>query len=352
MNIFEEINGLKDGLNDEVTNGRFMPDKGINNPDVLISKVTGHFDEMIGVCQSKIINLDEERLRLERRLQPLQNQINDSETLIKMEWNQKPRVIANRAEGEAAKSVYESENKFRFSSLIFYVLFLAEFSYGYYIFKNIVLPDNTIQNYITSVVVGAMVLLIGIFAKLLPDSQIDIKRYELFKRINTVLAGISMTVFILCLVQMRETTNSFDMTKTVGKVENLNTQELFFNLSLLCTIIFGSSFFAHWHRHTPKKLLKKRFEEANELQRWYESDHFYYKSASIELYESLERIEKNLKPQLAILKEQISKFDPNYLKSLKRKALCNFIEGAHTIPLTEAKDLGRARAEQILKELN
>jgi hypothetical protein len=307
---------------------------------------------MLGFCQSKIINLEDEKVEIEKRLQPLKNQITDSETLILNEWNKKERFIANRAEAESSIRAFVDENKFKKKDLIFYTLFLAEFSYGYYIFKNIVLPDNNVQNYITSVVVGAMVLLIGVFAKLIPDSQLEIKKYELLKKINSVLAGISMTIFLICLVQMRETSSSFDMTKAIGKVESVNYQELVFNLSLLCTIIFGSAFFNHWHRSFPKKLLKKKHDEGIEMLQWYDSGHFYYKKASADFKTAVEKLEEKVKPQLAILKEQISKYDKSYMKSIKRQALSQFMIGTYTIPMTPEKEMGRSRAELILTSLN
>ena len=280
MYIFEKIKKVEDLIDEEIEKASTLSERGINNPEILNSKLDGYCSEMLGFCQSKIISLEEERLEVERRLQPIKNQITDSETLILNEWRKKEKTISNRAEAEASINMFLEEGRFKKKDLIFYALFLAEFSYGYYIFKNIVLPDNNIQNYITSVVVGAMVLLIGIFAKLIPDSQTDIKKYEFYKKINSVLAGISMLTFLICLVQMRETTNTFDMTKTIGKIENANYQELVFNLSLLCTIIFGSAFFNHWHRSYPKKLLKKKHDDGMELLQWYESDHFYYKKST------------------------------------------------------------------------
>lgn len=352
MYIFEKIKTVEDLILEEIDKATSLSERGINNPQIINSKLEGYCAEMLGFCQSKIITSEEEKLELEKRLQPLKNQIKDSETLIVNEWNKKERVVSNRAEGEASIRTFKEENKFKFKNLIFYALFVAEFSYGYYIFKNIVLPDNNIQNYITSIVVGAMVLLIGVFAKLVPDSQTDIKKYEFYKKINTILATLAMVVFIICLVQMRETTSTFDMTKAVGKVEKFNYQELFFNLSLLCTIIFGSAFFTHWHRCFPKRLLKKKHDEGKELLQWYESDHFYYKKATAEYVETHEKIEKDLKPKLSILKEQIAKYDQSFLKSIKRQALSQFMIGTYTIPLTAEKELGRNKAELLLTSLN
>lgn len=352
MQIFEKIKKVEDLISDEIERASTLSERGINNPEILNSKLDGYCSEMLGFCQSKIISLEDEKIDIEKRLQPIKNQITDSETLILNEWNKKGKTVSNRAEAEASIRMYLSENNFKKKDLIFYVLFLAEFSYGYYIFKNIVLPDNNIQNYITSVVVGAMVLLIGIFAKLIPDSQTDIKKYELFKKINSVLSGVSMVAFLICLVQMRETTNTFDMTKSVGKIETFNYQELVFNLSLLCTIIFGSAFFNHWHRSYPKKLLKKKHDEGMELLQWYESDHFYYKKATSDFKEAFEKLEKQIKPQLSILKEQISKYDQTFMKSIKRQALSQFMIGTYTIPMTSEKEVGRNRAESILTSLN
>ncbi|NOS93406.1 MAG: hypothetical protein HOP30_15915 [Cyclobacteriaceae bacterium] len=352
MNIFEQINELEDQIQGEIRNAPELPQRGVNNPEIVTSKIDGLCASMVGLCQSKIITLDGDKIELEKRLQPIMNQVKDSETLIVNDWNKKERVISNRAEGEAAIRIYNEENKFKFKNLIFYALFFAEFCYGYYIFKNIVLPDNNFQNYVTSVVVGAMVLLIGVFAKLLPDSQTDIKKFELYKKINTALAAISMVVFIVCLVQMRETTTSFDMSNATAKVEKNNYQELAFNLSLLCTIIFGSAFFTHWHRCFPKRLLKKKHDEGKELQHWYEGDHYYYKQASIEYTVTQNKVEKELKPQLSILKEQIAKYDPSFIKSIKRQALSQFMIGTYTNPLTEEKAQARSKSETLLMSLN
>ena len=206
MYIFEKIKKVEDLISDEIEKASTLSERGINNPEIINSKLDGYCSEMLGFCQSKITTLEEEKLDVEKRLQPIKNQITDSETIILNEWSKKEKTVSNRAEADASIRMYLDENKFKKVNLIFYVLFLAEFSYGYYIFKNIVLPDNNVQNYITSIVVGAMVLLIGIFAKLIPDSQTDIKKYELLKKINSILAGISMVSFLICLVQMRDLT--------------------------------------------------------------------------------------------------------------------------------------------------
>ena len=134
--------------------------------------------------------------------------------------------------------------------------------------------------------------------------------------------------------------------------ERSNYQELVFNLSLLCTIIFGSAFFNHWHKSYPKKLLKKKHDEGFELLQWYESDHFYYKKASTDFKVAIDKLEKQIKPQLSILKEQISKYDQLFMKSIKRQALSQFMIGTYTIPLTPEKEMGRTRAESILTSLN
>lgn len=352
MCTFEKIEEVEKLIQSEILNATEMPERGIHSPEILTSNLEGYHAEMLSFCQSKIITLDSEKIDLEKRLQPLKNKIKDAETLIINDWNKSERVITNRAEGEAAIRVFEEEKKFKFKDLISYVLFIAEFAYGYHIFKTIVLPDNTFANYVTSIVVGAMVLLIGIFAKTVPDSQIEIKKYEMYKKINMVMAAISMVVFIICLVQMRESTSSFDMSNSNTKVESFNWQELAFNLSLLCTIIFGSAFFAHWHKCFPKKLLKKKHDQGKELQEWYNSNHYIYKQACTEYAETSNKIENDIKPKLSVLKEQIAKYDLPFLKSIKRQALSQYMIGTYTLPLSDDKNIARNKAESLLTTLN
>jgi hypothetical protein len=352
MQIQEKVTEIEEKLQLEKENAKSHSELGLNSPEIVVSNIEGHFYEMLGHIQSKIIGLEEERINLDKNLQPLKNTIHDSENKIISEWNLKERTVTTRSEAEAGIRNFQAESKFKLKEIFFYMLFLAEFSYGYYIFKNIVLPDNTFQNYVTSIVVGAMVLLIGIFTKLIPDSQTDVKRYDFYKKIITGLAIISMSVFLLCLVQMREATDSFDLTKATAKVSNVNYQELVFNLCLLCTIIFGSAFFNHWSRVYPKKLLKKRHDEGVELLHWYESEQFSYRSASNKFNDTTERLEIKIKPNLQFLKEQVAKYDQNYLKALKRQALSYFVMGTQTMPVTDSKEKARVKAESILSILN
>lgn len=193
-----------------------------------------------------------------------------------------------------------------------------------------------------------MVLVIGIFVKYLSNSFFQLKHYELSKKIITVLACISMFTFLICLVQMRETTENFDLTKATEKVSSLNWQELIFNLSLLCAIIFGGAFFAHWHKTLPNKYLKKMHDEGIELDNWYESDDFEFKRACFEYDNSKEKLETVLKPAISNVKEVLSRYNEGHLTILIRQALTHFIMGSSRIPLTAEKEQGRIKAEELI----
>lgn len=363
VNVNEKANNMLSEVSkkvDEYENAiKAEHEKAINNGfmghDSAITVVTEIEDLNQNIrtfLRSKKESYEQEILILERELPSKERSLKEIDKLIMSDWFQKGRSILGRAEAENALIEWEKENKFKKVDLLFYALFFAEFAYGAHIYKTFIAPDDTVQNWISAIVVGAMTLLIGFFVKYLPDAQVDLKKYNLIKNVSNTIAIVSMVTFIILLVKMREVNPTLDLNLNTDAPKNIeeNLSEFLFNLSLLCTIIFGNSFFAHWNKTSPKKLIKLKKEEANELLNAYASDHYGFLKTQNEINSAISRRDNVLRPAVNDLTQKLVVLSQQRLFQQARKGFTKFIDGAREGTATQIKLDNIAKAELMLKD--
>ena len=125
MQIVEKVTEIEEKLMKEKSDAKSHSELGLNSPEIVVSNIEGHFYEMLGHIQSKIIGLEDERINLDKNLQPLKNTIHESENKIITEWNSKERTVTTRAEAEAGIRNFQAESKFKLKEIFFYMLFLC-----------------------------------------------------------------------------------------------------------------------------------------------------------------------------------------------------------------------------------
>ena len=147
---------------------------------------------------------------LENELQTKHRALEETDQNILRNWNEKPRLVRDRAEAKAAQETYCREMNVRVDGwqILVYILFAFEFAFGYWIFKTFVLPDPGWGNELTSVLIGGMTVVIGFLLKLLPDSTRDIVKFGRAKKALGYASALSALTFIILLAYIRQTSDS------------------------------------------------------------------------------------------------------------------------------------------------
>lgn len=202
-----------------------------------------------------------------------------------------------------------------------------------------VLPDPGWGNELTSVLIGAMTAVIGFFVKHLPDSTLNIDKYSRSKRLLGVASAMSAVTFVVLLAALRQTSETLLPDASANDVATSapsRVQDFAFQLSILSTLIFASAFFAHWKKKLPKALLIAKNREAKDLHAWYDSDEYQHTKLANDIRGLEERI-FNVKAQRKLLRDKFKSCSQKRLHTVMQQSCLAFIEGALTLPHTEAK---------------
>jgi hypothetical protein len=293
--------------------------------------------------------------RMDEKILVDSRDLDATEQRLIQDWNRTPRTIKSLAEAQVAIAKYdEHQNRpFGWRDVLTLALFFAEFLLSYFLFRKFVFEDDGWTNDLICGLIGGVTVFVAYFAKNLPDNTRDPEKYDFRKKVIALLAAVSATLFILCVVVLREfipaavTSITEDVVQTGGS----KTIWIVFNLSLLSSLIFIAAFLSHLGIRFPRAYLKARYDEGRELLGWYSSDqykHVQKKEALKDLQESREA----LYARFLVLKQKAEHFSPRRMPNELRRSCLEFLRGAQTPPLTNSKRRGADKARQWLDSVS
>ena len=233
--------------------------------------------------------------------------------------------ISEKAPSYSVKSIEEARSvlSLKFADVFVWAMMLGEALFGYWIFKEKVLPDDTWQNYLTSAVVGGMVCFIGLVLKKIPALFPDF-----IKQIYCIVTLIFSAVFVSSLVIARDSTmNTSEIANAVQT--GSDNFELMFNVGLLGTLLFGGALISILTRDPNKEKHSKEIINA-----------FGPVAEHTAMLAKFQRLNERLVSKLNHL-SRVSQ------ESLERDAVRFYLQGTKSFPSTYNK---RLAAEKIQKK--
>lgn len=327
---------------------------GIEDPTHSIEKMRVAFEHASDFFNAEAKAATHEVERTEAELLALDRDLHMTEKKLVDKWNQKPRSITSLAEAQVAINDFAVHGIRSFSLKAFIVLlFFGEFLLSYFLFRKFVFVDDGPTDQLICGLIGMITVLVGFFVKELPDNTRDPFIYDRRKKIIAIAAGISSAAFILCVVSLREfiPTVVSSISDVSAQPEGSKTIWVVFNLSLLATLIFVSSFLGHVGVRFPRAYLKARNDEGHELLGWYSSDEFKYPSKMLAMREAQESRDV-LQNRLAILRQKAERYSSRRLPNEQKRAVLEFLRGAQTPPFTQGKQRAAENAKRVLETLN
>jgi len=356
MNPNENLKNVESDMERALVDAKAAGASGIEDPRASIERARAAAENAKDFLAERLDTLDRLIEEKEPELISRHVALKELDKEILRKWNEKPRLVTSRSEAETSIKNFKSEQerKTDFWSFLTIALFAFEFCFGYWIFKSFVLPDPGLGNQITSVMVGGMVLAVGFFLKILPDSTESLEKYQKWKLFLTVASGTSAVVFIVLLAYMRQVIGTESLPDLAtgelvvsGSTISERIVDFAFQMSLLLTLIFCAGFFSHWKKKYPRALLKARHDEGMDLRSWYENDAYKFGQKETSLKELADEIEA-MKAAKSSLREKLKYLSSGKIANIMREACIAFYEGANSPPLTEAKRRAAANARTFL----
>jgi hypothetical protein len=201
-----------------------------------------------------------------------------------------------------------------------------------------------------------MVLAIGFFLKIWPDATMSDANYARRKRWLASFAAIFAVIFLVLLASMREVSDTLTLTASAenpggGTFSYKAISNFLFQISLLLSLIFAASFFAHWRRTSPKKLMRAMSLEGRALLSMYDADPYFYGKKRSD-YDDLIRGISSRKSAREIFQKKLSYYSGKKLSLLKKEACVAIIDGTISPPQTDAKKRANDNAQRILAQLS